>query len=290
MISGVYRSVLIPGFETALKRRRTFRYWRQLEHSQWQTLEELRDRQLLTLRRLLQHAATNCPFYAASWSALGLAPERIACLEDFERWPLVNRETVQQCRTDMRSTTDGEKIITKSTGGSSGVPLQFCLNQDSNDRRMAAWHRGYAWAGAAPGTRQLYLWGVPLGEQPWRIRCKDYLYQQVLYRRKVLNTFSLNDTTFPEYLRRFNRYRPDVLVAYTNPLYSFARWLEERKLVPFSPRSIVVGAEKLHHFQRELIERVFNASVFETYGSREFMLIAPNASDMPDSISQWSIS
>src|SRR5690606_21936692 len=37
--------------------------------------------------------------------------------------------------------------------------------------------------------------------------------------------------------------------------------------------SIVVGAEKLHDFQRDLIERVFEAPVFETYGSREFMLI-----------------
>ncbi len=62
-------------------------------------------------------------------------------------------------------------------------------------------------------------------------------------------------------------------MAYTNPLYSFARWLDERNLVPFSPRSIVVCAEKLHQFQRELIERVFRAPVFETYGSREFMLI-----------------
>jgi phenylacetate-CoA ligase len=35
----------------------------------------------------------------------------------------------------------------------------------------------------------------------------------------------------------------------------------------------VVGAEKLHPFQRQLIERVFRTQVFETYGSREFMLI-----------------
>src|SRR5262249_32041758 len=151
----------------------------------------------------------------------------------------------------------------------SGVPLQFYLNQDSNDRRMAAWHRGYSWAGAEPGTRQAYLWGVPLGDRPWRSRCKDYLYLQWLYRRRMLNTFDLNDKTMPEYLRRYNRYQPDALVAYTNPLYSFARWLDERNLVPFSPRSVLVGAEKLHPFQRELIERVFRAPVFETYGSRE---------------------
>src|SRR5207253_1358560 len=67
---------------------------------------------------------------------------------------------------------------------------------------------------------------------------------------------------------------PEVIVAYTNPLYVFARALAQRRVTPFSPRAIVVGAEKLHGFQRELIEAVFQAPVFETYGSREFMLIA----------------
>src|SRR2546423_8189267 len=49
--------------------------------------------------------------------------------------------------------------------------------------------------------------------------------------------------------------------------------LADKKVTPHSPKSILVGAEKLHPFQRELIERVFGAPVFETYGSREFMLI-----------------
>jgi phenylacetate-CoA ligase len=77
----------------------------------------------------------------------------------------------------------------------------------------------------------------------------------------------------PDFLQRWNRYRPEAVVAYTNPLYFFARLLRERGLRPFSPRTIVVGAEKLHAFQRELIEEVFAAPVFETYGSREVMLI-----------------
>src|SRR5207247_2590258 len=67
--------------------------------------------------------------------------------------------------------------------------------------------------------------------------------------------------------------RPDAIVAYTNPLYSLARALDEKGVKPYSPKSIVVGAEKLHNFQRVLIERIFQTPVFETYGSREFMLI-----------------
>src|SRR5207253_162083 len=83
----------------------------------------------------------------------------------------------------------------------------------------------------------------------------------------------LREDRVPLFLERLNRYRPDVIVAYTNPLYVFAQSLEERRLAPFSPKAIIVGAEKLFPFQRALIEKVFAAPVFETYGSREFMLI-----------------
>jgi phenylacetate-CoA ligase len=94
-----------------------------------------------------------------------------------------------------------------------------------------------------------------------------------LYRREMLSSFLLSEATTPEFLRRLNRARPRVIVAYTNPLYAFARFLQEHGLTPHRPRAIVVGAEKLYDFQRGLIESVFQAPVFETYGSREFMLL-----------------
>ena len=172
----------------------------------------------------------------------------------------------------MRAQLPGLRLMSKATGGSSGDPLQFDLDDGSNDRRMAASHRGYQWAGAGPGTKQLYLWGTALGRQSTTARVKDRLYHG-LYRRQLLNSFLLSDRNAQDYLARLNRRRPDVIVAYTNPLYAFARMLQDRGLKPHSPRAVIVGAEALHDFQRRLIEEVFQAPVFETYGSREFMLL-----------------
>jgi phenylacetate-CoA ligase len=172
----------------------------------------------------------------------------------------------------MRVDVPGQRMISKATGGSSGVPLQFDLNMESHERRVAATYRGYNWAGAGPGTRQLFFWGVPLGDRSWWKRTKDRWWDR-LQRRLTLNSFEFSRERAAEVLREHNRYRPDVIVAYTNPLYAFARAIEEQRLTPYSPRSIVVGAEKIYPFQREVIERVFRAPVFETYGSREFMLI-----------------
>jgi phenylacetate-CoA ligase len=173
----------------------------------------------------------------------------------------------------MRAELPGLRRIVKATGGSTGVPLRFELDSRSHDKRMAATFRGYSWAGAGPGTRQLHLWGTSPVPQPFPARQKTRLYDW-LYNRRVLGAFGLSEATTGEYLRQVEAFRPEVIVAYVNALYSFARSLKEHGLVPTPPRSIVVGAEKLHGFQRELIQEVFRAPVFETYGSREFMLMA----------------
>jgi phenylacetate-CoA ligase len=268
-----YGRIVLPLFESGFKRRNIFRYWRDLERTQWLNRTGLEELQLDALRRLLKHAFTASPYYRESWEELGLHPDRLDSLAAFRGWPLTDRDTIRTHRLRMRACPPERRLLAKSTGGSSGVPLHFDLDTDSHDRRGGAWYRGYNWANAGPGTKQLYLWGVPLGQRPAWKRWKDALYNG-LNRRLVLNSFDLSEERVPEFLARLNAYRPDAIVAYTNPLYTFARALEERGLKPFSPRSIVVGAEQLHSFQRELIERVFAAPVFETYGSREFMLIA----------------
>lgn len=272
MLEQLIGRCFVPFFEGYLKRRPTFRYLRTLEASQWLSKDELERGQLTALRRLLAHAEATCPYYRQTWSDLGLDPRTVHSLADFQRWPVLDRDRIRERRAELRSSQPGLRLLSKSTGGSSGTPLHFDLDLDSDARRMAAWHRGYGWAGARLGTKQLYLWGAPLGARSWWKRCKDRLYHR-FYRRLVLNSFELSEARLSHYLDCLNRYRPEVLVAYTGALVEFARMLAARQAKPFSPRAIVVGAEKLYPFQRELLQDVFRAPVYETYGSREVMLI-----------------
>jgi phenylacetate-CoA ligase len=268
----LYGSLLLPAFEGLIKGRQTFRYWRELEQSQWYTRSELEQMQFDRLQQLVRHAFAHCPYYRQRWQELSLHPTQLLCPRDWQRWPLLSREDVSANRLQLRADRSGQRLLSKSTGGSSGMPLHFDLDLESHERRTAATYRGYNWANAGPGTKQLYLWGIALGQRSWRQRLKDRLWER-LNRRLVLNCFDLSEERLPAFLHAHNRYRPDVIVAYTNALYFFARMLAECGLTPRPPRSIIVGAEKLYSFQRELIEKVFQAPVFETYGSREFMLM-----------------
>ncbi|MES2304380.1 MAG: phenylacetate--CoA ligase family protein [Gemmatimonadota bacterium] len=266
------RRGLIRVYEGGWHRRPVFPYWGALEASQWWTPAQLAALQLERLQALLRTTQATSPWYAEQWRAIGLDAADATSLDAFRRWPVIDRDTIRANRVAMRSTTPGTRLIAKATGGSSGVPLQFDLDFDSNDRRMAAWHRGYGWAGAAPGTRQWYLWGVPPSSAAEWKKKKVRLYDR-LYRRHTESCFDLSEANLPRFVASLESTRPDAIVAYTNALYTFARMLEASGITPYRPHSIVVGAEKLHDYQRTTIERVFGAPVFETYGSREFMLI-----------------
>lgn len=271
MYGQLYRNVLLPVFDGVVKGRRTMNHWRDAEQSQWWSRERIEEQQVLSLRLLLEHAQRTCPYYSAEWNAMGLDATSVQSLEEFSKWPLLTREAIRRHRLKMR-TTAPVKRMSKATGGSSGEPLQFDLDSGSNDRRTAMTYRGYGWAGAAPGTKQLYIWGTAVGKLPAWKRLKVDLHHR-FDRHLILSCFEFTPEMMRSHFDRMNRYRAEVIVAYTNPLYEFARFIKQKGLVPAKPRSIIVGAEKLHDFQRELIEEVFQAPIFETYGSREFMLI-----------------
>lgn len=271
MYGVLYRYALLPLFDRVIKRRQTLGHWAAAERSQWWSRERHEAAQLNALQNLLCHAWETCPYFRGDWSARGLDPRRMHTFDDFTKWPLMERETIRNHREQMR-TTRPLMLLSKSTGGSTGQPLHFELDAGSLDRRTALMYRGYGWAGGSPGTKQLYIWGGPSNHLSPFARLKQRVHAR-FERKRFVNCFAFTGERMREQVKTLNRYRPDVIVAYTNALYEFARFLSEQRLTPVSPRSLIVGAEKLHDFQRTLIESVFQAPVFETYGSREFMLI-----------------
>lgn len=271
MYGSLYRHLLLPVFDGWVKGRQTMTHWQQAERRQWLPRQELEAAQLTALQQLVAHAEKTCPYYASLWQSHGLTATNLQSLADFQRWPLLTRESLRKHRLQLR-TQAPLKLMAKSTGGSSGEPVHFDLDSGSNDRRTALMYRGYGWAGGQPGSRQLFIWGTALNSVSRWKRWKISLHHRFDHHR-VLSCFEFTPDKMPGHVRQLNAYRPEVIVAYTNPLYELARYVDAHGLAVHQPRSLIVGAEKLHDFQRELIERVFRAPVFETYGSREFMLI-----------------
>ena len=260
-------------YETCVKQRKILEHRGVLEGSQWWTIEKLREFQFKELRKLLNHAYAQVPYWKGVFDKLGLQPSDIKTFEDVRKLPIIDKDIIRAHYDDLIANNYRGKTWRKSTGGSTGQPLHFEYTPDSYDWRVAASKRGYSWAGCEDGIKQAYIWGVAIGKTPFFRKLKERIHHSFL-RQKYYNCFGFTKEKMAETLRDMNRFKPEFIVGYTNPLYEFAKYVEKAGTLKFRPRSIISAAEKLHEFQREKIRAVFGCPVFNTYGSREFMLIA----------------
>jgi len=273
MYSSIYQKALFPFYESFLRGRNTLKYLEELEKNQWLPEEKIKEFQWSELKKLLRHAYENVPFYTEFFRESGFAtPDGIKDPDDFGKLPIIDKPTIRANWNNMVA-KNIPKILTKSTGGSTGEPLYFGYTRDSYEWRRAISMRGYSWAGYKEGDRVVYLWGVPAGGISYLENQKLKIYHLVQNAR-YFDVFNLSPQTMESYFRAMERFRPKHIVAYAFPMYYFTKFISDMGWHTFPVESIIIGAEKIDKDQTQFIGSAFGCPVFNTYGCREFMLIA----------------
>ncbi len=275
MYTQLFQKILYPIYETGIQKRKTLSYLDELQKTQWLSSTEIQNLQWQRIKALLSHAVTNSPFYSGLYRKLGIDISNINNMHDFTSLPVISRSDVVDNFEQMHATNFKGKLLFKSTGGSTGVPVRLALDRKSYEWRTAVAQRGYSWANCEIGKHTLYIWGVDVGKQPFKKALKTRLYHSLL-NRKMFNCFNLDDDEMLRCVEYINHKKPTGIVSYTTGIYNLAQFISKNN-IPLNTntvKSIVTGAEKLFDYQRELIESVFKARVFNTYGCREFMLLA----------------
>ncbi|MDR3447740.1 MULTISPECIES: phenylacetate--CoA ligase family protein [unclassified Dyella] len=268
-----FRRVLFPAYESGLRHRDTLSWLDRYEHDQWLSPEQMAQLQWTRLKQLLEHCHREVPYYQKQWRELGVTPSDIRTMDDFARLPLLTKADIRANLDDLKAVSLRDQLLYKATGGSTGEPMRFGYTRESNNRRHAVMWRGYGWAGAPLGARSLLLWGAGVGNPPWRQRVKDHLYHAA-FSRRVINSFHMTEANMAEFADAIDAFRPRVLLGYTGPLIRLAQWMLDTGRHVYRPQSFISCGEALHEFQREIIEKAFGCPAFNTYGCREFMLVA----------------
>lgn len=271
--SGLIRNVVHP-----LWAKRTHpayaRYRREFDRNQYLDPEELRTLQMRRLRQQLIHAYRYVPFYQLRMREAGLTPLDIQTYEDLRQLPVLTKRAIQD-HQDLLVSSDvpASKRERNQTGGSTGSPLQFYVDHERFDSRMASTERHNAWAGLRPGDWYAQLWGstFDVGDKPdpnprWR--------QKFLYRNLTLHTAAVSEEAMAQYVKVLRKYRPKYMVAYAQSAALFAEFCRENKIDDIRFESMIVSAEMLLPGKREVIEETFGGKVFNRYGCREVSVIA----------------
>lgn len=242
---------------------------RELERFQRYGVEELRRRQRELLEAELLHAHEHVPYYRRVLTDGGVVEGGKVRLERFPAIPVLEKATLREHFDELRADdVDPRGAWTNTTGGSTGEPVRFLQDRKSHDWKIATKMLFNAWAGIRPGARTLLLWG---SEKDLAQRSRSPVSRAGAWLRNeiALNAFHMTEADLRAYTETHNTFRPELVLAYAQSIYQWARFVEDAGLEVVAPKAIMTSATNLEPDMRATIERVFGARVFDRYGSRE---------------------
>lgn len=268
----IFGQLLLPAAYRLMGDVRISQMPRFLASERWSP-EALERDQVNRLRKLLVHAGTRVPYYRELFHSLPFDPERFESLAQLTVLPPMTREDVKGQLDHFRS--EGMPVDTfrrDATGGSTGTPMEFFHEERYRSLTTAAALRTRTWAGWRPGCRTVWIWGAPQETRVWKtLRGRAIGW---ISRNLYVDAFRAGPSEMQDWLRRITRFHPEFVYGYASSIAHFAAFLASRGIAIDGVRGVFSTAEKLHAWQREVIERVFRCHVFDHYGSREIKAIA----------------
>ncbi|HEX8789912.1 MAG TPA: hypothetical protein VF765_03100 [Polyangiaceae bacterium] len=268
-----YENLLFAPWQRIVRRRPIRDHLALLDTTQWLPRESIARMQLASLRELLAHAGRNVPYWRELFRSTGFDPLGVRSVDDLRALPVLTRAIMQERRDDLVDPALRETNIHKGTSGSTGVPLRFQYCNQSEAWRQATRLRGWGWAGWRIGQRTVYYWGAgPAPVTGWSAR--KIQLDRALKREVYVDAIHQDDASLRSFAETLTRFRPEAIVAYTQALVGFARWVNDQGARDWPDVRIVCAAESVLPGDREALVAAFGPHVFETYGSRETMLVA----------------
>ena len=268
------RYVVFPLYWKYIRRSNVLKYYQELRTHQWNTLEENRDIQQKKLYKLIKYAGQNIPYYSRLIKDHNIQFSEDTIFEDIKKFPLLSKEIIRNNFDELYKFKNNTHYLNTS-GGSTGEPAVF-----HQDRNYFSWNTATKiffdeWAGRKIGEPMIRLWGslqdILKGGQGF----KGYLRQQ-FSGVTTLSSYRMSEKNIYKYVQIINNLKPCLILAYTSSIDELARSIQQHHLSIYSPKAIMTSAGVLYPEVRARIERVFQAPVFNRYGSRELGDIACN--------------
>lgn len=268
------RNILLPIYWKYIKHWRVLEYYKKLKDQQWKTLKENRNLQRIKLFKLVKYAGQNIPYYKQIIQKYNVQFSEDSIFDDIKKFPILTKETIRNNFDKLYKFRDNT-YYRNTTSGSTGKPAIFFQDKYCLEWEIATKILFDEWAGRKIGEPMVRLWGsmqdVLKGGQGF----KEYLRQQ-LSGVTTLSSTKVSEEDMHRYLKTINKSKPGLILAYANFMGEFTRFIQNHNLTIYSPRSIMTSACVLFPEIRKNIEDVFQATLFNRYGSREMGDIACN--------------
>lgn len=239
----------------------------ELQANAGRTAEEHAAEQLRRLRSTLSYAGAHCPYYRELFHKVGFEPEAVGSLSDFQRLPLLDRETVRSQGDRLIADPLPRRTIRGQTGGTTGSPLKGVITEEAIQRQNATLWFHMSWAGIQWGDRWAHFGGHPVAA-PDSLRPPFWVLDR--YEKELIfSSQHMTPTTLPEYARILADYRPPVICGFPSTIHLMALYLIENARSDIRPKGVFTWGETLLEYQRQAIEEAFGCRAYSSYGNGE---------------------
>lgn len=263
-----------------LQRRNPYLFLKKSRAFQKYSPDVIRDYQTEKIRAITGYALKHVLYYRKRWRDLNLDTESLTIESFSEKVPLLPKEEVKEKPEDFIS----EKISLSSlrevrTGGSTGLPMRFFKDKGAVSRTVSDCQRCREWWGIHFTDRTSLFWGHSASFAPgFRGKIakamdpvKDFMMSRVRF-----SAYKMSPEDMSTYLRKMEKFQPEVIIGYASTLYIISDFINENnlKLCLSRLKGVISCAEILYEWQREQITRAFSVPVINEFGMVEVGLIA----------------
>jgi phenylacetate-CoA ligase len=243
-----------------------------LLETQWYSPAQIEEYQSARLRQIVKHAYETVPFYRDKMTRAGVKPQHIESVADLGRLPILEKDEIRaNFRSLVSSAFPLKKLGRGNTSGTTGSPLSVAWDKHMQlFNNVVDWRQKY-WAGVRYGDRIAQILGRPivaLSRRTPPFWQTDYIHNQLW-----LSAFHMSPRNLPHYVDKLQRFAPVALEGYPSTMYELAKFISEQNAT-LPVKAVFTSSEPLHAYQREVIEKCFQAKVFDFYGLAERSVFA----------------
>lgn len=215
------------------------------------------------LRELIEYAYENVPFYHDTMVERGLTPKEIQTKDDLCKLPIINKDVMRREGIERFTSTSmpRSKMIKRSSSGSTGQPFEYYATKLCYSVNLAANLRGWYSFGWRLGDKY-----VKISQNPRKGFIKKL--QDRITGCLYIATADLSDEHLHFIMQQIEKYKPEVIRSYPDPLYLMAQYrLKHMDEFTYSPKVLTTTGNVLHSNVRATIEEAFGCKIFDAYAS-----------------------
>jgi phenylacetate-CoA ligase len=224
------------------------------------------------LKKLIEHAYNTVDYYKELFDKNKIDIRDLKTIRDFEALPVLTKDQLRNNFNLLISKTRYPKVTKAHSGGTMGQSIYVLRDNYSLSMDRAVKGKCIEWHDCSIGDKEFRFWAYPF-DKMGQIKCSLI---DVILNRKRISPIHMNDKRVMHIVKALNKFKPQIIYGWTTGIYKFSQIATELNIKLDTPsiKLIIPTSEKLHDYQRKIIEGYFNVPVRDEYGCSESGIIA----------------